>query len=430
MKHFITLLMAISFICIGVLLERYEIPKQSFDKLTGKKEVRQNLSQNYNIPASDDLIKAFGQPEQYMPLEEEYLGETAPEALSKSGKSLNLKEYDYYPLYQEAVNYLTSNELKEQANTLYKKLWAFDGTIDELVALKEKRKIELAMALGLNERYPGGELLNESVAETNSEYLIKEMSLRSRIPEMTVPLYYGESTKDPHFAVVIALHGNNSNPKKVMGFGVEDYSRKFGRKLVKQGYTVFAPYTYNLSEQNKHLSSLGMIYSGETYLTLDIQKLKALVDYIKGHDSLSDLPIICYGVGEGGKLAALFGALDDRVNMVISSGSMTNWQSNLENKFSSLENNPINTEDVIYNIPLLHEFTFSDLGRLISPRPFIIEAGSYDESTKADGVREWRRIKQWYDRIGYPNRAKLVWFQGYKEAVPELTEPIIRELLN
>jgi len=211
-----------------------------------------------------------------------------------------------------------------------------------------------------------------------------------------------------------------------MGMEEPDYTRSYGAELAKHGYVVYAPYVFNASHYNSNFGALGMLYSGDTKFSLDIQKLMAVVDLVKADPKVSKLPLVLWGVSYGSRLSVYMTAIDQRIEAMVVNGGFLHHKDFLAENFSFGRENHAFVEDVLLNHALYQTFDSADLARLIAPRPMLLELPAYDLDPFPETVVEiWKRIEELYKAENAGASAKLIWFKGYHETAPAVTIPVL-----
>jgi len=430
MKTTFEIYIAVTSLCIGiitgVILLNYKIPHSlkrkllyTFKNIMGFKEL------DYSIPVNLSKIEIFGEPIEVFDPRTDYIGTTLPEKSFMNNKEFI--SYRYFWHFKEISDYLVSDEAKQTAKRLHKDFWAIEGEgiSNYLEAMESKRRF-LKKVLGINDLPHNGKVRELSVVVDSDSMVIERVKLESRIPSISVPLYIARPKGIELKGVVIAIHGVASVPEKVIGIEARDYTRQFGLELVKQGYIVYAPYIINIQNRTPNISGLGMMYTGNTNWSIDIQKLLSVVDNIKNEPTLSALPLAAYGISAGGHFASMLAAIDKRIDITISSGAL--FVTALASDYAIENDINIVNYFLFRNVDQEVLFKFSDYARLIYPRPLIIEMGALDNA--AGDIELWPEIQGVYKKYEKEKNLKLVWFKGYHETVPKLVLPILDEFVN
>lgn len=431
MKILVSILAIGTVLCVGILmgilLQKRGIPnlakrrmKGLLRRVVGKKEF------DYSSPVDRTKLEVFGEPFQALdPETERYLGSTKPEKSFMTGAEF--LSYRYFWHFKEISDYLISDDAKEVASNLREQFWGIRdiNLSDYLDAIKGKRAF-FKEALGIRDFPANGRVKKRALIRDDQCMTIEKVELESRISAISVPLYIAGPKGRDIKGVVVAIHGIASVPEKVIGIESRDYTRQFGLELANQGYLVYAPYILNLQNKIPNISGLGILYTGNTHWSIELQKLLSVVDSIKNDPDLSNLPIAAYGISLGGILSLMLSAIDERIDITVSSGALaTN-----PNESDYAIHNEINKMNyaLLNNMDGVVLFRYLDYARLVYPRPLIIEMGALDNPTGDTIV--WPEIKRIYERHGMDKNLKLIWFKGFHETVPELTIPAIDEFVH
>ncbi|MBN1797201.1 MAG: hypothetical protein JW822_01400 [Spirochaetales bacterium] len=406
------------FVC-GMLVQKYNVLAKLSNALSGS-------ALDYAKDVDQELIDAFGIPAQIYEEKSHYIYSTQPERSQLAGSKF--KDYRYYWHYKEVADYLTSDDVKQKSKRIHDDFWLTQAdTLTEYVEAMEEKKQFLKETIGIKDLPENGKVLSDVNIYKDGVCTVNEVRMQSRIKSISVPLYIAKPIDPNVKGVVIALHGFSGSPEKVLGLEARDYTRQFGKELVKNGYVVFAPYVLNSGDKNTNISCLGMLYSQHTFYSIDLQKLLSVVDYIKADAELKKLPLTVYGISYGGMLSVLFGSIDNRIDIVISSGALQSAHAFLE-QYYRLEKNITRPFHVIFNNAYQIYFNYSDFARLIYPRPLIIEYGAFDENPGS--AAEWKNMENIYKQFDMIDKLKLVWFKGYHETAPVITIPVLNDLVN
>ena len=424
-------IVVLSILCIGLLsgiiLQREKIPGRlkttiidTFLNLIGYKRF------NYAANVDPTLIDAFGEPtEIFDPQTETYIGSTKPE---KSNMDVSeFISYRYYWHYKEISNFLTSDAVKKEALEFYNEFWSInDDSIESYLDAIESKRDFYKDSIGLKDLSINGNIIDQIIVSENDSIIVEKVTLESRIKSITVPLYILRPKGIKIKGVVIAIHGVASTPEKVVGLEPRDYTRQFGLELAKDGYVVYAPFIINIQNKVPNISGLGMLYTGNTNWSIDLQKLLSVVDNIKSIPELSTIPLITYGISAGGTYAMLLPSIDKRVDIVISSGALTRTPNEdlfdidkeTENQQYAMVNN--RSQNVLYK--------YSDYARLVFPRPLIIEKDALDIGI--DSPQLYSEIKEIYSRHNMNKHLKFIWFKGFHETISDLVIPQLNNFVN
>lgn len=167
-------------------------------------------------------------------------------------------------------------------------------------------------------------------------------------------------------ANVIAIPDCEVWPEQLIGLsdGVPPVAQ-YARRVADCGCQVLIPLLVNRQEKIHGITNREWLYRsafemGRTLIGYELQELISAVDWFA--QSAQDLPIGCYGFGEGGLLSLYLGALDERIETVAVSGYF--------GPRNKMWNEPLDRN-------VFGRFTFfgdAELAAMIAPRAIIVEA--------------------------------------------------------
>jgi cephalosporin-C deacetylase-like acetyl esterase len=215
--------------------------------------------------------------------------------------------------------------------------------------------------------------------------------------------------------VVVAQHGLEGRPQFLVDpkepRQAQAYQR-YAARLAEEGFVVWTP-------QNPYIFGVRF----RTLLRKAHPLKLSLFSFIIGQHSraldwLVTLPFVdakrigFYGLSYGGKTAMRVPPLEPRYQAVICSGDFNEWIwkiTSYDEPFSYM----YTIEHDMLEFNLGNTFNYSDLARLIAPRPFMVERGHRD----GVGIDEWvayefAKVRRYYSDIGQAGRAEIEFFPG------------------
>ena len=138
-------------------------------------------------------------------------------------------------------------------------------------------------------------------------------------------------------------------------------------------------------------------------------------------DWLSSLPFVdqariaFYGLSYGGKTAVRVPPLLDRYALSICSGDFNEYAG----KMASIDRPDsfmFTIEHEMYEFNLANTFNYSDMARLMAPRPFMVERG-HDDGVGLDHwvAYEYAKVRRLYAKLKIPERTAIEFFDGGHE---------------
>jgi len=215
---------------------------------------------------------------------------------------------------------------------------------------------------------------------------------------------------------IIAQHGLSGSPEAVCGLTAEDdIYHAFGATLAESGYVVFAPRMVTFADKRQRLYRKSMLM-GQRLMGLEMFKLSRLVDYLQMLEVVDFERIGIYGLSQGGQAALWASAVEDRFAATVVSGFF-NQRTDKMVKASPHYTAYIDTnEEDKHYFGQLAEFSDSDIGSLICPRPIFIEAGANDRAVWVEMAKqEFEKLRYHYEQLGIEDRVEIGIFEGGHE---------------
>jgi len=217
--------------------------------------------------------------------------------------------------------------------------------------------------------------------------------------------------------VVVCQHGLEGRASDVAGPQAnERYYHRFAVKLAEQGFVTYAP-------QNP--------YIGEDRFRLIQRKghpvKLALFSFVLGQHQrtlewLTSLPfadprrIGFYGLSYGGKTAVRIPPLLDGYALSICSADFNEWvwkTTSIDSPYSYM----VTPEYDMLEFDFANVANYSDLAKLMAPRPFMVERGHNDTVAPDEWVAyEYAKVRWFYDtRMRLPDHTAIEFFNGPHE---------------
>jgi len=251
-------------------------------------------------------------------------------------------------------------------------------------------------------------------------------------PGVTMPLYVlipdGLQGAAP---AVLAPHGHGSGGKLCPAGCVEVpgvaerialHNYDYGVQAVRRGYVVFCPDARGFGERRESLyQGPGQLFEsschqlahmalplGLTVAGMWAWDLMRLIDYVETRPETQGQPIGCIGLSGGGLQGIYLTALDDRVDLFVDSGYFYGVSDALIHLSGNCDCN--------YVPHLWENADMGDLGALIAPRPFLIEAGTKDGLNGPRGIvnvqEQYEITRRAYALLGAEDRLAIDIFEG------------------
>jgi dienelactone hydrolase len=251
---------------------------------------------------------------------------------------------------------------------------------------------------------------------------------------LLVPKGITEGERRP---VVFTQHGLQGIPEHALGViadpKVDAYYDRFGWKLAKRGYVVFAPMiSVQIASDRSALARRSHLI-GLTPQGMEVRKFGRVIDYLSSLSFVDPERFSFYGLSYGGYTALWTAPAEPRFKAVISSGHFNDWDiktSDITEGTSFLFH--ADTFDM-FNYDLLHSFSHSEIAMLTAPRAFAVEIGDKDGVVVLPHrfVRtEMDRVAKLYDQLGISDRFLVASFSGPHKIDGEQIYPFLDRLLD
>jgi dienelactone hydrolase len=236
--------------------------------------------------------------------------------------------------------------------------------------------------------------------------------------------------KGAKYPAVVCQHGLEGRPPVTLRGGKSSYNG-MSTALCERGYVTFAPQNlYVLGDKfrfnQRQLNSLG-----KTLFSIITPQHQQIINWLGTLEFVDCNKIGFYGLSYGGKTAMRVPPLVKGYCLSICSGDFNYW--NLKNA-STLHNFSYiwTGEYEIFEFDLANTFDYSDMAKLIAPRPFMVERGHLDNVGRNEYVGfEFGKVRYIYDHnLKMPERTEIHWFDGGHSINGEKTYPFLDRFLK
>ena len=190
------------------------------------------------------------------------------------------------------------------------------------------------------------------------------------------------------------------------------YYKAFAEELVKRGFIVYSPQNpYRGGDRFRSLQRMSNPLKRSLFSYIIAQHEQTL-EWLAILPQVDSKRMAFYGLSYGGKTAMRVPPLVDRYCLSICSGDFTDWPRTIasnEDRYSYLFTSE-------YEIPewnLAHVASYAELAMLMSPRPFMVEAGHRDGGQPTELVLgEYGKVRRHYDQLKIGDRTEIEFFDG------------------
>jgi dienelactone hydrolase len=202
--------------------------------------------------------------------------------------------------------------------------------------------------------------------------------------------------------VVVCQHGLEGTPRSTIDPEKRPVYDSFSRKLVEQGYIVYAPQNpyYGKNEFRQLQRKANPLKL--SLFSFIIRQHQRTLDWLETLPNVDPKRIAFYGLSYGGKTAMRVPAVEKRYCLSICSGDFNEWIG--KNVSVDLDRSYMWTgEYEMYEFDLGNTFNYAEMAYLIAPRPFMVERG-HDDGVGTDEMVSYEYAKV---RYLYANRLKI-----------------------
>lgn len=199
-----------------------------------------------------------------------------------------------------------------------------------------------------------------------------------------------------------AHHLMNETEAEIRNYVLEKYGKDESKK--------WSPQT-----KARNYIDRGFRYFGWRLFTTEMFALSRGVDLLMGLDEVDAERVGFYGLSQGGMSALHMPAMDTRVAASVASASFNERFSKLIGGTPGYRPTLFYDEDAA-SFAKLTDFGDADVGSLICPRPFGIEAGVGDDAVdRSSAEAEYARLGSFYEKLGVADRFAVFRHDGGHE---------------
>ena len=231
-------------------------------------------------------------------------------------------------------------------------------------------------------------------------------------------------------AVVVCQHGLEGRPAVTLRSDPGVYSG-FAEEICERGYISFAPQGIFTGGDKFRFNQRQLNSLGKTLFSIMVPQHQQLVNWLGTLPFVEKEKIAFYGLSYGGKTAMRVPPLVRGYCLSICSADFNTW--NIKNASTIYPFSYVwLPEYEIFEFDLANTFDYSEMARLIAPRPFMVERGYRDNVGWNEFVAfEYAKVFAYYAyRLGIPERTEIHWFGDGHQINGEKTYPFLDRFLN
>jgi hypothetical protein len=221
--------------------------------------------------------------------------------------------------------------------------------------------------------------------------------------------------------VVVCQHGLEGRPR----------STGFVRELCERGYITFAPQGIFTGGDKFRFNQRQLNSLGKTLFSIMVPQHLQLVSWLGTLPFVEKEKIAFYGISYGGKTAMRVPPLVKGYCLSICSADFNTW--NIKNASTLYPFSYVwSPEYEIFEFDMANTFDYSEMARLIAPRPFMVERGYRDNVGWNEFVAfEWAKVHAYYAyKLQKPDQIEIHWFGGVHQINGEKTYPFLDRFLK
>ncbi|WP_240907408.1 alpha/beta hydrolase family protein [Paludisphaera rhizosphaerae] len=213
--------------------------------------------------------------------------------------------------------------------------------------------------------------------------------------------------------VIVTQHGLEGTPRHTIDAEKKPVYDEFSRKLVEQGYIVYAPQNpyygdtvFRQLQRKGHPLKLAIF-------SFVIRQHQRTLDWLETLPNVDPGRIAFYGLSYGGKTAVRVPAVEKRYCLSICSGDFNEWIG--KNVSVDLDRSYMWTREYdMGEFDMGNTFNYAEMVNLIAPRPFMVERG-HDDGVGTDEMisYEYAKVRYLYaNRLKIPDRTEIEYQPG------------------
>jgi dienelactone hydrolase len=215
-------------------------------------------------------------------------------------------------------------------------------------------------------------------------------------------------------AVVVCQHGLEGRASEVADASTDSpFYHHFGARLAEEGFITYSPQNpyigrdrFRVIQRKAHPLKLALF-------SFILGQHQRTLEWLAGLPFVDPARIGFYGISYGGKTAVRVPPLLDGYALSICSADFNEWvwkNTSVESKYSYL----LTGEYDMLEFDFANIVNYSDLAKLMAPRPFMVERGRHDDVAPDDWVAlEYAKVSAFYGtKMKLPQRTAIEFFDG------------------
>ncbi len=215
--------------------------------------------------------------------------------------------------------------------------------------------------------------------------------------------------------VVVCQHGLEGRPQDLIKpdtLSALHYYHKFAADLANHGFVTYSPQNpYIGGETFRFIQRLANPLKLSLFSFI-LSQHKRTLEWLVGQPFVDPRRIGFYGLSYGGKTAVRVPPLLDQYALSICSGDFNQWIWKVSR--DDVPFSYVFTEEYdVLEFNLGNTFNYSDMAKMMTPRPFMVERG-HDDPVSIDSwvAYEYAKVRKHYDELDLHDRARIEFFNG------------------
>lgn len=231
--------------------------------------------------------------------------------------------------------------------------------------------------------------------------------------------------------VVVCQHGLEGRPTEVTDPRIDNhFYHHFGATLAEEGFIVFAPQNPYIGEDKfRIIQRMGHPIKLSLFSFI-LGQHQQILKWLSTLSYVDPKRIGFYGLSYGGKTAVRVPPLLDEYCLSICSGDFNEWVWKTTNVLTQQTYMLLKEYDM-YEFDFADHVNYSDLAKLMAPRPFMVERG-HDDVVGADQwiAYEYAKVRRFYDKMGIGDKTEIEFFNGPHEIHGDRTFAFLKKHLR
>ena len=220
---------------------------------------------------------------------------------------------------------------------------------------------------------------------------------------------------DERRPVVVCQHGSEGRPQDLVkpdNVPAVGYYRKCAADLADHEFIVYCPQNLYIGHQNFQILKRLANPLKLSLFSFILSQHERTLDWLTAQPNVDSSRIGFYGLSYGGKTASRVPPLLERYALSICAADFNEgvwkicrndvpWSFLFDEEYSILTFNLGNT------------YNYSEMAKLMTPRPFMVERGHNDGVGPDSWVAyEYAKVQYHYDKLNLPERTRIEYFNG------------------